>query len=88
MSRHHPSPTAPHDLPDALAVLGGDVDVVTRAGDKVAYANLDYAATAPCLRAAADAVAELLPSYAQRPPGRRGALAAVYAAGTSRPGRS
>jgi selenocysteine lyase/cysteine desulfurase len=50
--------------PDALRVLGSDVHVATTTGEKVAYANLDYAATAPCLRAAADAVAELLPSYA------------------------
>lgn len=32
-------------------------------GGRVRYANFDYAASAPCVRAAADAVAELLPRY-------------------------
>src|SRR5690606_7229535 len=32
-------------------------------GSRVRYANFDYAASAPCIRAAADAVAELLPRY-------------------------
>ncbi|MEK8109142.1 aminotransferase class V-fold PLP-dependent enzyme [Micromonospora sp. M12] len=48
--------------------------------------NLDYAATAPCARAAADAVAELLPWYASVHRGRaRCPGAAPWR--TSRPGR-
>ncbi|GAB3868985.1 aminotransferase class V-fold PLP-dependent enzyme [Dactylosporangium cerinum] len=38
-------------------------DVKLRDGRSVDFANLDVAATAPCLRAVADAVAELLPFY-------------------------
>ncbi len=46
------APSAP-DRPDPLAVLGVPGEI-----------NLDHAASAPCARAAADAVAELLPWYA------------------------
>ncbi|SBT52221.1 aminotransferase class V-fold PLP-dependent enzyme [Micromonospora narathiwatensis] len=46
------APPAPH-RPDPLAVLGVPGEI-----------NLDHAASAPCARAAADAVAELLPWYA------------------------
>jgi selenocysteine lyase/cysteine desulfurase len=38
-------------------------DVKLRDGRSVDFANLDIAATAPCLRVVADAVAELLPFY-------------------------
>lgn len=38
-------------------------DVKLRDGRSVDFANLDIAATAPCLRAVADAIAELLPFY-------------------------
>lgn len=38
-------------------------DVKLRDGRSVSFANLDVAATAPCLRAVADTVAELLPFY-------------------------
>ena len=38
-------------------------DVKLRDGRSVDFANLDVAATAPCLRVVADAVAELLPCY-------------------------
>ncbi len=38
-------------------------DVKLRDGRSVEFANLDVAATAPCLRVVADAVAELLPFY-------------------------
>ncbi|MER7475552.1 aminotransferase class V-fold PLP-dependent enzyme, partial [Micromonospora sp. NPDC000018] len=50
----HPTRTVP---PPAAA---GPLDVLGVPGQ----VNLDYAATAPCARAAADAVAELLPWYA------------------------
>lgn len=46
-----------------LAVLG-DVDVPLVTGESVPYANLDYAASAPCLAPVRDAVDDLLPSYA------------------------
>ena len=43
----------------SLAVQTCDLDVVGVDG----FAHLDYAATAPCVRAAADAVRDLLPYY-------------------------
>jgi selenocysteine lyase/cysteine desulfurase len=46
------------------AVLGGDLLVPLADGRTVTYANLDYAATAPCLAAVAETVSELLPWYA------------------------
>jgi selenocysteine lyase/cysteine desulfurase len=45
-------------------VLGDALPVRLASGKVVDYANLDYAATAPCAVAAADAVTELLPWYA------------------------
>jgi selenocysteine lyase/cysteine desulfurase len=50
-------------LPHALRVLGGDIDVPSDRLGTVPYANFDIAATAPCLAAAADAVTALLPYY-------------------------
>jgi selenocysteine lyase/cysteine desulfurase len=44
-------------------VLGEHLPVTLADGRKVDYVNLDYAATAPCLTAAADAVNDLLPWY-------------------------
>ncbi|EME64683.1 aminotransferase class V-fold PLP-dependent enzyme [Amycolatopsis decaplanina] len=49
---------------NTLGVLGSDVKVGLPDGTKIAYANLDYAASAPCLREVADVVGELLPLYA------------------------
>jgi selenocysteine lyase/cysteine desulfurase len=46
------------------AVLGGDLLVPLADGRTVTYANLDYAATAPCLAVVAETVNELLPWYA------------------------
>jgi selenocysteine lyase/cysteine desulfurase len=46
------------------AVLGGDLPVPLADGRTVTYANLDYAATAPCLAVVAETVSELLPWYA------------------------
>jgi selenocysteine lyase/cysteine desulfurase len=45
-------------------VLGGDLLVPLADGRTVSYANLDYAATAPCLAVVAETVSELLPWYA------------------------
>jgi selenocysteine lyase/cysteine desulfurase len=45
-------------------VLGDRLPVTLPDGRTVDYANLDYAATAPCLAAVADAVNELLPWHA------------------------
>ncbi|GAA3385198.1 aminotransferase class V-fold PLP-dependent enzyme [Cryptosporangium minutisporangium] len=53
---------APH--PQALRVLGDDLPVTLTDGTVTQHVNLDYAATAPCLAAAADAVNQLLPWYA------------------------
>jgi len=49
----------PHGIP---AVLGTEVSLVT--GERTGYANLDHAASAPCLTAVRDAVEEFLPWYA------------------------
>jgi selenocysteine lyase/cysteine desulfurase len=46
------------------AVLGQDLLVPLADGRTVTYANLDYAATAPCLAVVAETVSELLPWYA------------------------
>jgi selenocysteine lyase/cysteine desulfurase len=45
-------------------VIGASTQVPLVRGGFVRYANLDYAASAPALRAVADRVAELLPLYA------------------------
>ncbi|MCO1582254.1 aminotransferase class V-fold PLP-dependent enzyme [Crossiella sp. SN42] len=46
------------------AVVGAHTAVPLVTGERVAYANLDHAASAPCLAAVRDAVDELLPYYA------------------------
>ena len=46
------------------AVAGKDLRVPVVSGEHVQYANLDHAASAPCLEAVRDAVNELLPWYA------------------------
>jgi len=45
-------------------VIGADLEVPLVTGGTVRYVNLDYAASAPALRAVADQVAGLLPLYA------------------------
>jgi selenocysteine lyase/cysteine desulfurase len=47
----------------ALPVVGGDLRVPTVHGTTVPYANLDYAASAPCLESVRDTIHELLPWY-------------------------
>jgi hypothetical protein len=49
--------------PGPLADVGAGLDVPLVTGGFVRYANLDYAASAPALRAVADRVTELLPLY-------------------------
>ena len=44
-------------------VVGADLNVPLVTGGSVRYVNLDYAASAPALRAVADQVSELLPLY-------------------------
>jgi len=46
-----------------LDVVGADLTVDLPGGRPVRFAHLDYAASAPCVRAAADAVRDLLPYY-------------------------
>lgn len=46
------------------AVVGAQLSVPLVSGRQVPYANLDHAASAPCLRAVQDAVNDLLPYYA------------------------
>ncbi|WSS10269.1 aminotransferase class V-fold PLP-dependent enzyme [Microbispora sp. NBC_01189] len=45
------------------AVVGADLEVPVRGGRLVPYANLDYAASAPCLEPVNTAVAAALPAY-------------------------
>ncbi|NDL57796.1 aminotransferase class V-fold PLP-dependent enzyme [Phytoactinopolyspora mesophila] len=47
-----------------LEVVGGDLQVPLVNGEARRYVNLDYAASAPSLRAVADHVTEILPYYA------------------------
>ncbi|GAA3787154.1 aminotransferase class V-fold PLP-dependent enzyme [Sphaerisporangium flaviroseum] len=49
--------------PTIPAVLGTDLEVPVRGGTLVQYANLDYAASAPCLEPVSAAVAAALPAY-------------------------
>ncbi|GAA2071499.1 aminotransferase class V-fold PLP-dependent enzyme [Actinomadura alba] len=44
-------------------VLGADLEVPLKGGGLVRYANLDYAASAPCLEPVSAAVAAALPAY-------------------------
>ncbi|MFC6577463.1 aminotransferase class V-fold PLP-dependent enzyme [Planomonospora parontospora] len=55
-------PAAPEGRP-IPAVLGADLEVPVRGGRLVPYANLDYAASAPCLEPVSAAVAAALPAY-------------------------
>jgi selenocysteine lyase/cysteine desulfurase len=50
-------------VPPLAEVVGGDLTVPLVRGGTTRYVNLDYAASAPALRAVADRVAELLPLY-------------------------
>ncbi|MFI6736115.1 aminotransferase class V-fold PLP-dependent enzyme [Nonomuraea sp. NPDC050451] len=45
------------------AVLGADLEVPVKGGRLVGYANLDYAASAPCLEPVSAAVSAALPAY-------------------------
>lgn len=45
------------------AVLGSDLEVPIKGGRLIPYANLDYAASAPCLEPVSAAVAAALPAY-------------------------
>ncbi|MFF5208447.1 aminotransferase class V-fold PLP-dependent enzyme [Streptosporangium sp. NPDC000396] len=45
------------------AVLGSDLEVPVKGGRLAPYANLDYAASAPCLEPVSAAVAAALPAY-------------------------
>jgi selenocysteine lyase/cysteine desulfurase len=51
------------DVAPLAAVVGADLRVPLVQGGDARYVNLDYAASAPALRAVADRVAELLPLY-------------------------
>jgi len=55
--------TADTDLPAPLPVLGRDVEVPLVNGEKVVYAALDYAASAPALQRVWDDVAAYAPYY-------------------------
>jgi hypothetical protein len=58
-----PEPAVPTRLAPLAEVIGGDLTVPLVRGGTTRYVNLDYAASAPALRAVADRVAELLPLY-------------------------
>jgi len=55
--------TAAADYGPLAEVVGAGLEVPLVTGGCVRYANLDYAASAPALRAVADRVTELLPLY-------------------------
>ncbi len=57
-------PAGAHQAEPRLATVGAGLSVPLVTGTRVPYANLDYAASAPCLTAVRDAVDRLLPSYA------------------------
>ncbi|WP_127508481.1 aminotransferase class V-fold PLP-dependent enzyme [Actinoplanes solisilvae] len=50
-------------MSDRLDIVGADLTVTLPGGTDVRFAHLDYAASAPAVRAAADAVRDLLPYY-------------------------
>ncbi|MFE3452725.1 aminotransferase class V-fold PLP-dependent enzyme [Nonomuraea sp. NPDC059194] len=50
-------------IPVQVKVLGEDLEVPVKGGRLVSYANLDYAASAPCLEPVSAAVAAALPAY-------------------------
>jgi selenocysteine lyase/cysteine desulfurase len=54
---------APQGRTAIPAVLGEDLEVPVKGGRLVSYANLDYAASAPCLEPVNAAVAAALPAY-------------------------
>ncbi|WP_442790449.1 aminotransferase class V-fold PLP-dependent enzyme [Nonomuraea sp. NBC_01738] len=57
-------PQRAHDPARAIpAVLGADLEVPVKGGKLVGYANLDYAASAPCLEPVSAAVTAALPAY-------------------------
>jgi selenocysteine lyase/cysteine desulfurase len=59
------NPTVTADaIPTVPAVVGARLSVPLVTGDRITYANLDHAASAPCLEQVRDAVDELLPWYA------------------------
>ncbi|WP_408638202.1 aminotransferase class V-fold PLP-dependent enzyme [Nonomuraea corallina] len=55
-----PAPRRAREIP---AVLGADLRVPVKGGRLTGYANLDYAASAPCLEPVSAAVAAALPAY-------------------------
>src|SRR5580692_2005159 len=59
-----PDAAAATRLSPLAEVIGADLTVPLVHGAATRYVNLDYAASAPALRAVADRVAELLPLYA------------------------
>jgi len=58
-----PAPLASSSSSPLAEVVGGDLTVPLVHGGRARYVNLDYAASAPALRAVADRVAALLPLY-------------------------
>ena len=55
---------APEVAPALPAVVGAELRVPLVTGGQIGYANLDHAASAPCLEQVRDAVEEFLPWYA------------------------
>ncbi|MEU6790870.1 aminotransferase class V-fold PLP-dependent enzyme [Nonomuraea wenchangensis] len=57
------SAAAPESARPIPAVVGADLEVPVKGGRLVRYANLDYAASAPCLEPVSAAVTAALPAY-------------------------
>ncbi|MFG1617307.1 aminotransferase class V-fold PLP-dependent enzyme [Nonomuraea wenchangensis] len=62
-SAEAPAPAAPESARPIPAVVGADLEVPVKGGRLVRYANLDYAASAPCLEPVSAAVTAALPAY-------------------------
>ncbi|MGA4994614.1 aminotransferase class V-fold PLP-dependent enzyme [Nonomuraea bangladeshensis] len=58
-----PAAAAPESARPIPAVVGADLEVPVKGGRLVRYANLDYAASAPCLEPVSAAVTAALPAY-------------------------
>ena len=68
-------------------VVGADLDVPLVTGGSARYANLDYAASTPALRAVADRVTRTAAAVLERAPGRGVRLRGLHQRATRPPAR-
>ncbi|MFI6574720.1 aminotransferase class V-fold PLP-dependent enzyme [Nocardiopsis sp. NPDC050513] len=60
---HHIHTPRPHEAAEC-SIVAADAGVPLVTGERVDYANFDYAASAPCLTSVAEALSDALPYYA------------------------